>query len=113
MVDVQDQFRETPAGANGAPLPAALQGAEPDTPVMMYCTGGIRCDIYSTYLRSQGFKCVQVGDTQPCRLQIEWVLEQTSSRTSSNSQQHAYSAALGVQNCTGGQMQQTQAVRQS
>jgi predicted sulfurtransferase len=55
-MNLQDQFRETPAGANGAPLPAALQGADPDTPVMMYCTGGIRCDIYSTYLRSQGFK---------------------------------------------------------
>ena len=23
---------------------------------MMYCTGGIRCDIYSTLLKQQGFK---------------------------------------------------------
>lgn len=24
---------------------------------MMYCTGGIRCDIYSAYLRTKGFRC--------------------------------------------------------
>ncbi len=36
-----------------AELPAQLAGAHPDTPVMMYCTGGIRCDIYSTYLRAK------------------------------------------------------------
>ncbi len=54
---LQDQFRETPAGENGAPLPAALEGRDPETPVMMYCTGGIRCDIYSAYLRTRGFRC--------------------------------------------------------
>lgn len=26
------------------------------TPVMMYCTGGIRCELYSALLRKQGFK---------------------------------------------------------
>ena len=30
-------------------MPAALAGLPPDTPVMMYCTGGIRCDIYSAH----------------------------------------------------------------
>lgn len=34
-------------------MPAYLQGISTDTPVMMYCTGGIRCDIYSTYLRQK------------------------------------------------------------
>jgi UPF0176 protein len=29
-----------------------------DTPVMMYCTGGIRCELYSALLRKEGFKNV-------------------------------------------------------
>lgn len=34
-----------------------LEGADPArTKVMMYCTGGIRCDIYSAYLKDKGFK---------------------------------------------------------
>ena len=53
----QDAFRETPTEATGAAIPAALAGVPADTPVMMYCTGGIRCDIYSTHLRKQGFTC--------------------------------------------------------
>ena len=32
-----------------------LEDAEKDRPIMMYCTGGIRCDIYSTLLRQKGF----------------------------------------------------------
>lgn len=36
------------------PLCACQQGADPDTPVMIYCTGGIRCDVYGTYLRKKG-----------------------------------------------------------
>mmetsp|Transcript_17607 Transcript_17607/g.49216 ORF Transcript_17607/g.49216 Transcript_17607/m.49216 type:complete len:493 (-) Transcript_17607:279-1757(-) len=48
---------EAPADAGErGPLPTPLADADRDTPVMMYCTGGIRCDIYSTYLRQQGFK---------------------------------------------------------
>lgn len=31
-----------------------LQNADPDQPVMIYCTGGIRCDVYGTYLRQKG-----------------------------------------------------------
>ncbi len=54
---LQDEFNETPTEASGrGDLPAALQGRSPDTPVMMYCTGGIRCDIYSAYLRGKGFE---------------------------------------------------------
>lgn len=26
-----------------------------DTPILMYCTGGIRCDVYSAKLREEGF----------------------------------------------------------
>ena len=39
------------------PLPLLLlcvQAADPDQPVMIYCTGGIRCDVYGTYLRKKG-----------------------------------------------------------
>ncbi|KAK9837225.1 hypothetical protein WJX84_006302 [Apatococcus fuscideae] len=54
----EDQFNQTPAqeedGAGA--LPAHLEGVPKDTPIMMYCTGGIRCDIYSTHLRQQGFE---------------------------------------------------------
>mmetsp|Transcript_18341 Transcript_18341/g.55232 ORF Transcript_18341/g.55232 Transcript_18341/m.55232 type:complete len:735 (+) Transcript_18341:409-2613(+) len=50
-------FSETPteAGSTEVPLPQALVGRDPDAPVMMYCTGGIRCDVYSAYLRTKGF----------------------------------------------------------
>ncbi len=54
---LQDAFRETPTEVTGGAVPAALAGLPPDTPVMMYCTGGIRCDIYSAHLRKQGFTC--------------------------------------------------------
>jgi predicted sulfurtransferase len=52
----EDEFNETPTEATPARVPAPLAGAGPDTPVMMYCTGGIRCDVYSTYLRSKGYR---------------------------------------------------------
>ena len=51
---MQDSFNETPTEASGSDeLPAHLQNIPPDTPVLMYCTGGIRCDIYSSYLRKK------------------------------------------------------------
>lgn len=31
---------------------------DPDRPVMMYCTGGIRCELYSSVLKEKGFKKV-------------------------------------------------------
>lgn len=54
LIALQDTFKETPTDASGkADLPECLQNVSPETPVMMYCTGGIRCDIYSTYLRKR------------------------------------------------------------
>jgi len=62
---LEDAFRETPTRAASEatgdggdpppPLPAALVDAPKDAPVMMYCTGGIRCDIYSAHLKREGF----------------------------------------------------------
>ena len=48
---LQTQFRQTPTDE----LPEPLRDIPKDTPVMMYCTGGIRCDIYSPILRKKGF----------------------------------------------------------
>ena len=58
---VEVEFNETPtdatAAAGGPALPPHLAAADPaTTPVMMYCTGGIRCDIYSAYLKKKGFE---------------------------------------------------------
>lgn len=39
--------------APGGPLDPSKVAA--DTPVMMYCTGGIRCDVYSAVLKEKGF----------------------------------------------------------
>jgi len=48
-----EQFRDFPAYAD------ALQKAlPPDTRVMMYCTGGIRCELYSALLKNRGFSSV-------------------------------------------------------
>ena len=58
---LEEEFNETPtdatAAAGGPALPPHLAAADPSTtPVMMYCTGGIRCDIYSAYLKKKGFQ---------------------------------------------------------
>jgi len=52
---MEDNFHETPTESTEDPIPQYLENLEPDTPVMMYCTGGIRCDVYSTYLKQKGF----------------------------------------------------------
>ncbi|KAL6772292.1 hypothetical protein ACKKBG_A29660 [Auxenochlorella protothecoides x Auxenochlorella symbiontica] len=52
---LEDEFRETPTASSRTPLPHHLEGVDPATPIMMYCTGGIRCDVYSTHLRAQGY----------------------------------------------------------
>jgi RluA family pseudouridine synthase len=44
-----DQFREFPAAV--AKLPEALK----DQPIVMFCTGGIRCEKAGAYMESQGF----------------------------------------------------------
>ena len=70
---MQDSFNETPTEASGSDeLPAHLQNISPDTPVLMYCTGGIRCDIYSSYLR----KKVQHTSRLPCNAQAHKHCEQ-------------------------------------
>ena len=58
----QEKFNETPTEASNSGIPSSsnsipsyLQGKAADTPVMMYCTGGIRCDVYSAHLRDKGF----------------------------------------------------------
>eukprot|EP00879_Flechtneria_rotunda_P029738 GHRR01032183.1.p1 GENE.GHRR01032183.1~~GHRR01032183.1.p1 ORF type:complete len:492 (+),score=132.74 GHRR01032183.1:329-1804(+) len=54
----EEVFAETPVGVHtDGEVPAPLQGADPEnTEIMMYCTGGIRCDVYSALLRQKGFK---------------------------------------------------------
>ena len=52
---LEDEFNETPTEALPMDVPAYLQNADPNTPVMMYCTGGIRCDVYSAYLKKKGY----------------------------------------------------------
>ncbi|XP_054786511.1 rhodanese-like domain-containing protein 8, chloroplastic isoform X2 [Prosopis cineraria] len=54
-----DCFRTTSFGLSQEEVTASdpLANADKDkTNILMYCTGGIRCDIYSTILRKQGFR---------------------------------------------------------
>lgn len=48
---MQEHFNQTPTSE----LPQLLEDVDKDRPIMMYCTGGIRCDIYSTILREKGY----------------------------------------------------------
>ena len=50
---VQESFRET-VYTNVQEGLGPLANVEKDRPIMMYCTGGIRCDVYSTVLASKG-----------------------------------------------------------
>ena len=54
---VQESFRET-VYTNVQEGLGPLAKVDKDKPIMMYCTGGIRCDVYSTVLREQGYKNV-------------------------------------------------------
>jgi len=47
-----ETFRE------GLPLVAALLREEKDKPIVMYCTGGIRCEKASAYMKYRGFQNV-------------------------------------------------------
>ncbi|XP_048227139.1 rhodanese-like domain-containing protein 8, chloroplastic isoform X2 [Ricinus communis] len=52
-------FRSTSCGVSDAEAIASDPLANADkntTQIFMYCTGGIRCDVYSTILREQGFQ---------------------------------------------------------
>ncbi|KAJ9145741.1 hypothetical protein P3X46_028087 [Hevea brasiliensis] len=54
-----DCFRSTSCGLSNREVVASDPLANADkntTNIFMYCTGGIRCDVYSTILREQGFK---------------------------------------------------------
>ena len=48
---MQEHFNQTPT----SDLPQLLEDVDKERPIMMYCTGGIRCDIYSTILRQKGY----------------------------------------------------------
>ena len=50
-----DNFAEFDASTYGLPADPAERA---ETPVMMYCTGGIRCEYFSAKLRSEGFRSV-------------------------------------------------------
>jgi predicted sulfurtransferase len=52
---LEGNFKDTPTDSTDDEVPYYLQGLEEDTSVMMYCTGGIRCDVYSAYLKRKGF----------------------------------------------------------
>jgi predicted sulfurtransferase len=56
---VQESFRET-VETNVDDKIGPLADMPKDKPIMMYCTGGIRCDVYSTVLKEQGYKNVMV-----------------------------------------------------
>ncbi|KAL1548280.1 Rhodanese-like domain-containing protein 8, chloroplastic, variant 2 [Salvia divinorum] len=56
-----DCFRSTSFGLSESetevrPSDPLADADKEKTDVLMYCTGGIRCDVYSTILRQQGFK---------------------------------------------------------
>ncbi|XP_016449400.1 rhodanese-like domain-containing protein 8, chloroplastic isoform X3 [Nicotiana tabacum] len=54
-----DCFRSTSFGQSDSEVIASDPLAAVDkerTDILMYCTGGIRCDVYSAILRKQGFK---------------------------------------------------------
>ncbi|XP_022736824.1 rhodanese-like domain-containing protein 8, chloroplastic [Durio zibethinus] len=54
-----DCFRSTSFGLSPTEGVASDQLSQVDkekTDILMYCTGGIRCDVYSTILRQQGFQ---------------------------------------------------------
>lgn len=71
LLDIRNQFEYEIGRFDGAlPLQCAtyseswialdglLQGKEASTPVYMYCTGGVRCEKASAYVRSKGFENV-------------------------------------------------------
>ena len=74
VVDMRNHYESEVGHFNGAVLPQSvtfkeelpmvvdlLKGKE-DNPVMLYCTGGIRCEKASAYLKHNGFKDVNQLD---------------------------------------------------
>lgn len=72
LLDVRNEYESKVGHFEGAELPPCenfrefeayaeklKQTTNPkETPVMMYCTGGIRCELYSTILKEHGFEKV-------------------------------------------------------
>lgn len=72
LVDLRNDYEWKVGRFDGAELPACATFREfqeyadklkenvdtKETPVMMYCTGGIRCEVYSAYLKEMGFENV-------------------------------------------------------
>jgi len=72
LVDVRNDYEWKVGHFEGAELPKyetfrefqtyasqLKEKVDPEkTPVMMYCTGGIRCEVYSAYLKQMGFEKV-------------------------------------------------------
>ncbi|CAI7812217.1 unnamed protein product [Closterium sp. NIES-53] len=52
----QQQQEEEEAGRQEGAYDPLSEADKEETEVLMYCTGGIRCDVYSALLRQQGFK---------------------------------------------------------
>lgn len=72
LIDVRNDYEWKVGHFEGAELPACetfrefkryaeqlKESVDPkETPVMMYCTGGIRCELYSSILKEKGFEKV-------------------------------------------------------
>lgn len=71
ILDVRNDYEWQVGHFEGAELPPCetfrdfdtyaedlKQTRDPKTPVMMYCTGGIRCELYSALLKERGFENV-------------------------------------------------------
>lgn len=71
LIDVRNQYESAIGHFKGAIAPALetfrefpeyarqlKEKVDPKTPVMMYCTGGIRCELYSALMRKEGWDTV-------------------------------------------------------
>ncbi|KAM3318781.1 hypothetical protein ACQJBY_036131 [Aegilops geniculata] len=76
-----DCFRSTSFGLSEQEMDSTdpLHGVDKEnTDILMYCTGGIRCDVYSTILREKGFGNLYtlkggVSNYLKCQGSAEWV----------------------------------------
>lgn len=64
LLDTRNDFEISYGAFNGAvnlhlnqfgELPSAIEALDPNKPVVMYCTGGIRCEKAALYMRQHGF----------------------------------------------------------
>lgn len=76
-----DCFRSTTFGLSGSEDIASDPLANVDkekADILMYCTGGIRCDVYSTILRQRGYKKLYtlrggISHYLECEGPVEWI----------------------------------------